>query len=71
MANFQESIDALKEAGLADLEILEIKSDSADGWVLTKNLLNNKESYHELPDKSSLPIPRHTQSVKEKHIVSV
>ena len=31
MANFQESIDALKEAGLADLEILEIKSDSADG----------------------------------------
>ena len=38
MANFRESIDALKEAGLANLEILEIMSESVDGQMLTKNL---------------------------------
>ena len=32
MANFRESIDALKEAGLADSEILEIKSESVE-WT--------------------------------------
>ena len=48
MANFRESIDALKEA---DSEILEIMSKSVDGEVLAKNLLKNKESDHELPDK--------------------
>ena len=31
MANVRESIDALKEAGLADSEILEIMSESVDG----------------------------------------
>ena len=38
MANFRESIDALKEAGLADSEIIEIMSESVDGQMLTKNL---------------------------------
>ena len=33
MASFSESIEALKEAGLADLEILEIMSDSIDGKI--------------------------------------
>ena len=51
MANFRESINALKEAGLADSKILEIMSESVDGQMLAKNLLKNKESDHELPDK--------------------
>ena len=51
MANFRESIDALKEVGLADSEILEIMSESVDGQMLAKNLLKNKETDHELPDK--------------------
>ena len=38
MANFRESIDALKEAGLADLKILEIMFNSVDGQMLTKIL---------------------------------
>ena len=53
MANFRESIDALKEAGLADSEILEIMSESVDRQIIAKNLLNNKESDHELPQNIS------------------
>ena len=53
MANFRESIDALKEAGLADSEILEIMSKSVDGQMLTKNLQKNKKSGHELTDTPS------------------
>ena len=37
MANSRESIDALKEAGLADPEIFEIMSESVDGQMLIKN----------------------------------
>ena len=44
MANFRESFDALKEAGLANSEILEIMSESVDVQMLTKNLQKNKES---------------------------
>lgn len=33
MASFRDSIEDLKEAGLADLEILEIMSDSIDGKI--------------------------------------
>ena len=36
MASFRESIDALKEAGLADSDILEIISESVDGQIITK-----------------------------------
>ena len=36
MANFRESIDALKEAGLADSEILEIMFESVEGKMLQK-----------------------------------
>ena len=57
MANFRESIDALKEAGLADSEILEIMSESVDGQMLTKNLQKNKESGHEIPDKINTETP--------------
>ena len=53
MANFQESIEALKEAGLAYSEIPEIISKSVDGQMHAKNLLYNKESGHELPTKNS------------------
>ena len=52
MANFRESIDALKEAGLADSEILEIMSESVDG-MLTKNSSFIKEYGHELPTKNN------------------
>ena len=52
MANFRESIDALKEADLADSEILEIMSESVDGQMLTKNSSFIKESGHELPIKN-------------------
>ena len=57
MANFRESIDALKEAGLAVLEILEIMSESVDGQMLTKNLQKIKESDYELPDKINSETP--------------
>ena len=46
MANFWESINALKEFGLADSEILEIMFESTDGQMYAKNLLKNKESSH-------------------------
>ena len=53
MANFRDSIDALKEAGLADSEILEIMSESVDWQMLTKNSSFIKESGAELPAKNS------------------
>ena len=40
MTSFRESIDALKEAGLADAEILNIMSESADGQMLKKKILS-------------------------------
>ena len=57
MANFRESIDALKEARLTDSEILEIMSESVDGQMLTRNLQKIKESDHELPDKINTETP--------------
>ena len=59
MACFQESIDALKEAGLADSEILEIMSDSVDGQR------NTKKSGHELPTNDS-NINAETPSARKK-----
>ena len=53
MANFQESIEALKEASLAYSEIPEIMSKSVDGQMHAKNLFYNKGSGHELPTKNS------------------
>ena len=53
MASFRESIDALKEAGLADSEILEIMSESVDGQMITKKTSSIKESGQELPYKSN------------------
>ena len=50
MASFRESIDALKEAGLADSEILEIMSESVDGQILTKKPSLNKVSGQELQE---------------------
>ena len=73
MANFRESIDVLKEAGLADLEILEIMSESVDGQMLAKNLQKNKKSDHDLPDTPStrkrkscvLSAEKHTKSIRQ------
>ena len=53
MASSRESIDALKEAGLADSEILEIMSKSVDGQMVTKKSSSNKESGQELPSKNN------------------
>ena len=53
MASFRESIDALKEAGLANSEIFEIMSESVDGKMLTKKSSFHKESGQELPTKNS------------------
>ena len=52
MASFRESIDALKEAGLADSEILEIMPESVDGQMLIKKSYFNKKSVEELPTKN-------------------
>ena len=76
MANFRESIDALKEARLTDSEILEIMSESVDGQMLTKNLQKIKESDHELPDKINTKTPSTCKRKScvlraEKHIKSI
>ena len=63
MASFRESIDALKEAGLADSEILEIMSESVDGQMLTKNLIS--ESGQELPTKN-IDATNETPSVRKR-----
>ena len=65
MANFRESIDALKEAGLADSEILEIMSESVDGQMLTKNSSFIKKSGHELPTKNN-DVTAETPSVRKR-----
>ena len=73
MANFRESIDALKEARSADSEILEIMSQSVDRPMLTKNLQKNKKSGHELPNTPSarkrkscvLSAEKHTKSIRQ------
>ena len=65
MANFRESIDALKEAGLADSEIFEIMSESVDGQMLTKNSIFNKESGQELPSKNNV-VTTETPSVRKR-----
>ena len=70
MANFRESIDALKEAGLADLEILEIMSKSVNGKMLMKSSTFNKESVQELPSKNNV-VTAETPSVQnERQILS-
>ena len=53
MANFHESIDALKEASLADSEILAIMSESVYEQMVTKSSSFIKESGQELPTKNN------------------
>ena len=48
MASFGESIEALKEAGLADSEIFEIMSESVDGEMLIKKSYLNKNQQLEI-----------------------
>ena len=63
MPNFWESIDALKEASLADSEILEIMSESVDGKMHSKNLQK----------KTKIRVMNfliHHQPVKERHAFS-
>ena len=70
MASFRESVEALKEAGLADLEILEIMSDSVDGQTnetlsIFKTISNINKSGHELPRKD-VNINAETPSVRKR-----
>ena len=65
MASFRESIDALKEVGLADSEILEIMSESVDGQMITKKSSSNKESGQELPSKNN-DTTNETPSVRKR-----
>ena len=65
MASFRESIDALKKAGLADSEILEIMSESVDGQMLTKKSSFNKEPWQELPTKNK-DVTNETPSVRKR-----
>ena len=64
-ASFRESIDALKEAGLTDTEILEIMSESVDGQTITKKSSSIKESGQELPSKNN-DITNETPSVRKR-----
>ena len=70
MANFWESIDALKEFGLADSEILEIMFESTDGQMYAKNLLKNKESSHEFPEKIS-DTHAESPSVRKRNVIAL
>ena len=65
MTSFRESIDALKEAGLVDSEILEIISDSVDGQTNSKKSLNSNKSVHEIP-KIDKNINAETPSVRKR-----
>ena len=65
MASSRESIDALKEAGLADSEILEIMSASVDGQMITKKSSSIKESGQELPSKNN-DFTNETTSVRKR-----
>ena len=70
MASFRESIDALKEAGLADLEILEIMSDSVDGKMNTKTLLTTINPDMNLQKLIKMLMLRHPRSVKGRPVPS-
>ena len=71
MASFRESIDALKEAGLADSEILEIMSESVDGQMLTKNLISIQSPVKNFLLKTLMPLMKLPQSESEKLMLSV
>ena len=71
MASFRESIDALKEAGLADSEILEIMSESVDGQMLTKNLISIQNPVENFLLKTLMPLMKLPQSEREKLMLSV
>ena len=59
MASYRESVDSLKEAGLADSEILEIMSESVDGENFIKN------SGHEL-QTNDINLNAETLSVRKR-----
>ena len=71
MASFRESIDALKEAGLADSEILEIMFESVDGQILTKNLISIQSPVKNFLLKTLMPLMKLPQSEREKLMLSV
>ena len=70
MASFWESIDALKEAGLANSEIFEIMSESVDGQILPKNLLSIKSPVKNFLPKTMIPLMKFPQSEREKLMLS-
>lgn len=74
MASFQESVKALKEAGLAHLEIFEIMSDSVDGPMngtlsIPKAISNINKFGHEIP-KEDVNINVETPSVRKRKVAT-
>ena len=72
MASFRESVEALKEAGLAHLEISEIMSDPVDGPMngtlsIPKAISNINKSGHEIP-KEDVNINVETPSVRKRKV---
>ena len=65
MANLPESIDGLKEARLADSEILEIMFESVDGQMPKKNLQKTKSPTMNFLIRSIL---KHLQPVRENYV---
>ena len=65
MANLWESIDGLKEARLADLEILEIMFESVDGQMPKKTLQKTKSPTMNFLIRSIL---KHLQPVRENYV---
>ena len=65
MANLRESIDGLKEARLADSEILEIMFESVDGQMLKKTLQKTKSPTMNFLIRSIL---KQLQPVRENYV---
>ena len=62
MASFRESIEALKEAGLANSEILEIMSDSVNEQM-NRSLSNPKTKSNNSLNKSGHEIPKEDRNI--------
>ena len=73
MASIRESVEDLKEAGLADLEILDIMLELVDGklngsFFIPKNDANNYKSGHKHPKEIKTTNVETPFSVKGKRV---
>ena len=70
MANFWESIDALKKAGSADSKILEIMYELVDKKCLQKTRLSLKSPVMNFLLKTMMLLLKHPQSIKGTQAIS-